>query len=58
MVDHKYPTFDIRLCAMMATVDEGELLLNDHEKVMWVSPKDLQEIELTPADKQIAAAIV
>jgi hypothetical protein len=29
-VDHKYPTFDIRLCAMKAEILGGEMNLNDH----------------------------
>jgi 8-oxo-dGTP diphosphatase len=57
MVDHKYPTFDIRLCALRASIIEGELHLNDHEKVIDVKPKDLLSLDLTPADQQVAKAI-
>lgn len=57
MVDHKYPTFDIRLCAMNANITAGEPKLNDHEKVMWVHPRGLISLELAPADEQIAEAV-
>ena len=58
MVDHKYPTFDIRLCAMNAHIISGELKLNDHEKATWIHPRALISLELAPADEQIAEAIV
>jgi 8-oxo-dGTP diphosphatase len=57
IVDHKYPTFDIRICAMKAEIMSGDLNLNDHDKIMWVLPKGLLDLDLTPADKQIAIAI-
>ncbi|HUU37491.1 MAG TPA: NUDIX domain-containing protein [Candidatus Desulfaltia sp.] len=58
MVDHKYPTFDIRLCAMKAEIVSGDLSLNEHEEITWVEPKDLQGIDLAPADHHIAEALV
>ncbi len=58
MVDHKYESFDIRLCAMMAEIVEGDLNLNDHEKVMWVDPRKLLDVDLTPADQEIAKALI
>jgi 8-oxo-dGTP diphosphatase len=57
MVDHKYPSFDIRLCAMKAEIVSGELHPSDHDKVMWVQTKELLSLDLTPADKQIAKVI-
>jgi 5-methylcytosine-specific restriction protein A len=58
MVDHRYPTFDIRLCAMKAEVLEGQMNLNDHETAMWSKPEDLLSLDLTPADQQIAGALL
>jgi mutator protein MutT len=58
IVDHRYPTFDIRLCAMKAEILEGQMNLNDHEKIMWRKPEDLLSLDLTPADQQIAGALI
>ncbi len=58
MVDQKYPNLDIRLCAMKAKIVTGDLNLHDHEKVMWVDPKKLLDIDLTPADQEIVKALI
>ena len=58
MVDYKYPDFDIRLCAMKAEIVEGQLHLNDHEKVIWVNLKDFLSMDLAPADQHIARALI
>ena len=57
MVDHKYPTFDIRLCAMKASIVGGELHPHDHEEIMWVLPGQLSTMDLAPADVEIVKAI-
>jgi hypothetical protein len=51
-------TIDIRFCVMKAEITEGQMNLNDHEKVTWVQPMDLLGLDLTPADQQIARALV
>jgi 8-oxo-dGTP diphosphatase len=58
MVDYRYPAFDIRLCAMKAEIVSGDLNLNEHEKAIWVTPKDLLGLDLAPADQQITEALV
>jgi 5-methylcytosine-specific restriction protein A len=58
MVDHKYPAFDIRLCALKGEIASGDLNLIEHEKIMWVEPKDLLSLDLAPADQRIAGALV
>jgi len=57
MVDHKYPTFDIRLCAMKASIVGGELHPQDHDEVVWISPDQLATMDLAPADVGIAKVI-
>jgi 5-methylcytosine-specific restriction protein A len=58
LADHKYPTFDIRLCAMKASVFEGKVSLNEHEKVIWVQPKELFLLDLAAADERIVAKVI
>ena len=58
LADHKYPTFDIRLCAMKASIVEGEVSLNVHEKVVWVHPKELFQLDLAPADEHIVTKVI
>jgi 5-methylcytosine-specific restriction protein A len=57
MVDHRYPTFDIRLCALKTSIVGGELHPRDHEEVLWVQPSLLSTMELAPADVEIAKSI-
>jgi mutator protein MutT len=57
MVDHKYPTFDIRLCSIIAAVDDNSFQLNAHEEIKWVDPKELLSMDLAPADNIIARAL-
>jgi len=58
MVDHKYPTFDIRLCALKASIVGGKLHPQDHEEVTCVLPGHLSMMDLAPADVNIARALV
>ncbi|MDH4270918.1 MAG: NUDIX domain-containing protein [Candidatus Aminicenantes bacterium] len=58
LADHKYPTFDIRLCAMKASIVEGDVSLNDREKVVWVHPKELFHLDLAPADEHIVTKVL
>jgi len=58
MVDHMYPTFDIRLCALKATIVGGELHPQDHEEIRWVLPSQLPTMDLAPADVGIAMPIM
>ncbi len=58
MVDQKYPNLDIRLCAMKAEIVAGDMNLKDHEKILWVDPRELLAVDLTPADQEIAKALI
>lgn len=57
MVDYKYPTFDIRLCALKASIVGGELRPTDHEEVRWILLGQLLTLDLAQADVEIAKAI-
>jgi len=50
---HSYPDFKIRLIAYLVTWDTGNLIVKDHEKVEWVSVKDLDRFDFAEADKPI-----
>jgi hypothetical protein len=43
---------------MKAEILEGQMNINDHEKITLVQPMDLLGLDLTPADQQIARALV
>lgn len=58
MVDHKYPTFDIRLCALKASIVGGQLHPRDHEEFTWIMPSLLSTMDLAPADVGLAQFIV
>jgi 8-oxo-dGTP diphosphatase len=58
MVDHRYPTFDIRLCALKASIICGDLRPTDHEEARWVKTGQLSTMDLAPADVGIAEAVV
>ena len=58
LADHKYPTFDIRLCAMKVSVVEGKLNLDKHKKAVWVQPKELFLLDLAAADEHIVAKVI
>jgi 5-methylcytosine-specific restriction protein A len=58
LVDHKYPTFDIRLCAMKVSVVEGKVDLDRHKKVVWVQPRELFLLDLDAADEHIVAKVI
>lgn len=57
MVDHKYSVFDIRLCALKASIVGGELQSRDHDAVRWIPPSQLLTVTLAAADVGIAKAL-
>ena len=55
---YKYAFGEISLCAYFATIDSSqELVLNEHPRVEWIIPDDLDKYAFAPADLPITAAL-
>jgi len=52
--EHQYEHGKFRVEAFFAQYSGGKMVLNDHDKVEWVDPDDLERYELLPADIPIA----
>jgi 8-oxo-dGTP diphosphatase len=52
--EYKYDHGTIKLVAIYAQIEETKITSNAHDKVEWVSPKDLLTYKLAPADVAIA----
>ena len=52
-VDHDYKIKVIRLIPFVCSLVSGNLKLNDHNAVKWVSIDELDELDLAEADKEL-----
>ncbi|WP_347838775.1 (deoxy)nucleoside triphosphate pyrophosphohydrolase [uncultured Draconibacterium sp.] len=52
-VNHAYSSKSIRLIPFVCSVISGELQLNDHRAVKWVKMNELQELDLSGADRRL-----
>ncbi len=54
---HDYEFGTIRLLAYAATVASGTPRPLDHERLSWIPPSALADVDLTPADRPLLPAI-
>ena len=50
---HHYPTFTITLYPMVCAMESGEIVLREHEAVMWLAPEKLHSLDWAEADLPI-----
>jgi 8-oxo-dGTP diphosphatase len=51
---YSYAHADIELITMKVNHLSGEFLLNDHDEIKWLTPVEINNLELVPADREIA----
>ncbi len=54
---HDYGDKQIMLMAYLCTWCAGELILNDHDLILWCSPTELSSLHWAPADIPIVEAL-
>lgn len=53
---HQYPTFTITLHPFVCTIEEGEIVLHEHEALLWLEPGELLCLDWAEADIPVLAA--
>jgi 8-oxo-dGTP diphosphatase len=48
--DNRYPFGTVELSTYLCTLEEGDLILTEHEASRWMRPKDLPNLDWAPAD--------
>lgn len=56
-VVHQYPDLTLRLSFFLATIAEGTPSLLEHTALRWVTPQQMDQLELCPADRGILEAL-
>ena len=56
--DYKYENGAIKLVALEAEILHGEIKLSVHDKLRWLTPNEIVELKLAPADIPIAHALL
>jgi len=56
--DYKYDNGAIKLVALEAEILHGEIKLSVHDKLRWLTPTEILELKLAPADIPIAQALL
>lgn len=52
------PDWTIRLIVYRATIISGSVILNDHEEIRWVRPKELGRYDFPPANKAVVERLM
>lgn len=53
---HQYPAFTITLHPFVCTIEEGEIVLHEHEALLWLEPGELLCLDWAEADIPVLAA--
>lgn len=53
---HQYPTFTITLHPFICTIEEGEIVLHEHEALLWLEPGELLCLNWAEADIPVLEA--
>lgn len=53
---HQYPTFTITLHPFICTIEEGEIVLHEHEALLWLEPGELLCLDWAEADIPVLEA--
>lgn len=56
--DYKYQNGAIKLVALEAEILHGAIKLSVHDKLRWLTPCEILELKLAPADIPIAQALL
>ena len=54
---HRYPDFDIELIAFWCSIIGGELKLEEHEQVRWVTVQEMNHYSFVEADLNLITAL-
>ena len=56
-VEHEYPDITVNLILLNATIISGELKLNEHNDIRWITPSEIPNFNFCPADEEILEKI-
>lgn len=54
---HDYDKFKIKLIAYLTEIEEGNMILKDHDAIEWVQVDQLKSFNLAPADIPFVAKL-
>ncbi|GJM57248.1 (deoxy)nucleoside triphosphate pyrophosphohydrolase [uncultured Dubosiella sp.] len=53
-VDHEYPDFILHMDCFLCSIEEGKIVLVEHENAKWLSIDQLDTVDWLPADVAVA----
>lgn len=56
-IEYDYPEFHLSMRCFWATIESGELVLNEHEAAKWLGRNEIRNVEWLPADKLLIGFI-
>lgn len=56
-VEYDYPTFHLSMECFWCEIEDGELVLKEHEAARWLTREQLDDVDWLPADMQILEQI-
>ena len=48
--NYQYPTFTVTLHPFICSIEEGEIVLNEHAAITWLAPNNLHSLDWAEAD--------
>lgn len=55
---YQYPTFTITLHPFVCAIEEGDIVLHEHEALVWLKPNELRSLDWAEADVPVVEAYV
>lgn len=56
-INYDYPSRSIRLHFFLCTISTGEIQVQEHQAITWITPKEIPEFEFCPADAKMLSTI-
>ena len=52
-IEYDYPNFHLTMHCYWCSIDQGELVLNEHQSARWLEKSEWESVEWLPADIEV-----
>ena len=57
-VEHSYPDFHLTMYAYTCTLKNGEITLQEHDDMKWLTPEELNQLDWAEADLPVVESLM
>ena len=56
-IEYDYPNFHLTMYCYWCSIEQGELILNEHQSARWLEKSEWESVEWLPADIEVVKEI-